>query len=1036
MLTLTLRLDPGAEREGALDELIAAQSTPGSPQYRQWLSPAEFGSRFGASDDRIAAVATWLESNGLTVTAVSPSKLRLTVAGSGARVEAAFGARLRMYRGESDASGDTTLHFASVGPTSVPQPIAALLAGVSGLEGQAGGSTDDPLTAVEHIVDGNAESIVSVGTKACSSAFAPSEVELWRTALKQAEAQGITVLAATGCGADGASSPASLPEVTAVVLPNTGLAATVVEGVAARPSWQFAEGLPPDGWREEPDAAVSSESALVAALAGISRTAGTRLGNVAPVLYALAKSPGLFTQQDGTIDETRTGRWERPNGLGTVDLKRLADLFPRGSIGTSSLLTVSNYAPYHGQPLTLTATVTSTGGSGVPTGTVTFTSTQKGTLGTATLNASGVAMFTSNSLEAGMYTTTSVYSGDATYVGSTSGVATITILGELSLITATVEPGAAVGGNAAVDVSITSASGVGTPSGTVTVAPQGTTNPATAKATLTGSNGTATATVLLPVEQAGEFTLLVSCSDPDPSFTCYSPVSVQMSVGKGATTTALSGSPVDPAAGQPYTLTASVSGTGRAASSSSMANRASARRRSFRPSANSLDTSAYSGPTGNVQFMDGTQYLATAALASGVATFMGTSNSSTHSFSAMYSGDANYGTSSSNAVTTTGTTPTSTSVTASASSIGVGQSVTFSATVTATGVPPTMTGTITFTAVGQGVLGTAAVTKGAATLTLATLAAGSYSVTASYSGDSVFAPSTSTMAVTVSVAAGASTIAVTSNVASALSGVAVLLTATVTGSAAGAPSGKVSVYDSFGGVLSVLGSATLASQTMSTSVASLSVTGLAAGSHSIYAVYAGDSTYLGSTSPAITLGSTSYAITLMPTTLTLKQGQAGQATLSVSYQGGFGGTVSFGCVPPANIEMTCSFSPTELTAGGSTTLAVGTVAPISVSGGEESEAVHPGRLGVSLTGEVAFALLLLGRRRRLPSVLLLLLAMSALLGATGCSGTNLGQSGAPTPIAPSDPGTALGTQLLSITTAGSDGVNTVRHDFQYQVTVQ
>jgi hypothetical protein len=36
----------------------------------------------------------------------------------------------------------------------------------------------------------------------------------------------------------------------------------------------------------------------------------------------------------------------------------------------------------------------------------------------------------------------------------------------------------------------------------------------------------------------------------------------------------------------------------------------------------------------------------------------------------------------------------------------------------------------------------------------------------------------------------------------------------------------------------------------------------------------------------------------------------------------------------------------------------------------------------------------------------------------------------------SDPGTPLGTQIFSITTAGSDGVNSVRHNFQYQITIQ
>lgn len=1054
MLTLTLSLAPGAERTAALDHFIADQMRPCDPRYRHWLLPSEFAQRFGADEASIAAVSAWLQANGLTVASVSPSNLRLIAMGTVAQVAAAFRVELRQYLGPPDSQGNRHLYFANAAPPSLPQSLSGLVASVSGLDdrsppspiqlsafpssgpsaiaSQAGPSFATVQAAFERAVDTNAAAFLLIDTSACSSAFAASDIAAWSTTLKQAEAQGITVIATARCPTG--AFPASLPGLTAILPEGPPAAPAQFTGIAPRPQWQSADGLPLDGWREQPDIAVPSAAGLVETLDGIARRAGARLGNIAPVLYALAKSPGLYTQPDNAPP----GTWQPGDGLGLVDLKRLAAEFPAGSSGTSSLLTVSNYAPYHGQPLTLTATVTSTGGSGVPTGTVTFTSTQKGTLGTATLNASGIATFSSNSLQAGMYTTTSVYSGDANYLGSTSGVATITILGEPSLITPTVEPGAAAGGNAAIDVSITSASGVGTPSGTVTVAPQGTTNPATATATLAGTGATATARVLLPVYQAGQFTLLVSCADPDPSFTCYSPVSVQMSVAKGATATALSASPLDPAVGQPYTLTATVSGTGTAAASLSTAARAATTLRGRRKSLPATALAApYTGPTGNVHFMDGTQYLATAALTNGIATYSSTATSASHSFNAMYSGDANYGTSSSSTPTTTGTTPTSTSITASASSIGAGQSVTFTAAVSSPGLPPTMTGTVTFTAAAQGVLGSASVTRGAAALTLTGLAAGNYSVTATYSGDSVFAPSTSPTPVAVSVAAQPTSIAVASNVASALSGIQVLLTATVTGTAAVAPTGKVTFYDSFGGVASSLGSATLATQGPDSAAATLTISALAPGTHSIYAVYAGDSVHLASTSPTITLASTDYALTFVPPSLTLNPGQTGQPTLTVTYQGGFTGTVSFGCTPPPNIEMTCSFTPTVLNAAGTTTLVVGTVAPSSVSAAQQTNATPSGLFGLRTAAGVALALLLLiPRPRRIPTLFVVLLAiasLAALTATTGCTGTNLAHSGTP---APTDPGTALGTQILSITTAGSDGVNTVRHDLQYQVTVQ
>jgi hypothetical protein len=46
-MVLTLR--PGAEQQKALDALTEAQQQPDSPLFHQWLSPEEYGSRFGAT---------------------------------------------------------------------------------------------------------------------------------------------------------------------------------------------------------------------------------------------------------------------------------------------------------------------------------------------------------------------------------------------------------------------------------------------------------------------------------------------------------------------------------------------------------------------------------------------------------------------------------------------------------------------------------------------------------------------------------------------------------------------------------------------------------------------------------------------------------------------------------------------------------------------------------------------------------------------------------------------------------------------------
>jgi len=53
-----------SQRSGAKDSLtalIAAQHDPTSPLYHQWITPAEFGQRFGISDDDLNDTIAWLQ---------------------------------------------------------------------------------------------------------------------------------------------------------------------------------------------------------------------------------------------------------------------------------------------------------------------------------------------------------------------------------------------------------------------------------------------------------------------------------------------------------------------------------------------------------------------------------------------------------------------------------------------------------------------------------------------------------------------------------------------------------------------------------------------------------------------------------------------------------------------------------------------------------------------------------------------------------------------------------------------------------------
>ena len=367
-LSLTLRLAPVAERTAALDQLLAALITSSSPSYHKWVTPEQFAASYGATDDQIATTKNWLESQGLAVGAVSAAKTRLTVTGTAAQVQQAFAVTLRRYQ----VAG--AVHFANSTQPSLPQEIAPLIAGVSGLDdmpvasssaltrfasvgptaNDAASDEADSLGALGTAIDSNASPILTLTTTACSSDLAQSDYDAYRDLFRQANAQGITVVASSGCGTSGTGSfPASLAEVTAVTINPTTAS---FSGIDPRPSWQSAPGLPDDGNRDEPDLTTSSVAAFTQALTTIVQQNGGRQGNVNAILYSLATTPDLYTQPDSAP----AGTWEAATGLGVVNLQKLVKVFPRatGAATTTTLAYNGTSSIAYGTQVVLTASVT------------------------------------------------------------------------------------------------------------------------------------------------------------------------------------------------------------------------------------------------------------------------------------------------------------------------------------------------------------------------------------------------------------------------------------------------------------------------------------------------------------------------------------------------------------------------------------------------------------------------------------------------------------------------------------------------------
>ena len=978
-LRLTVRLGSSPAQAAALESLLAAQVDPGSRNYHQWLTPEQFSERFGWTEAERESLTDWFAANGLVLDSKNSRPSRLSLQAPASAAERAFSVSLR-----SQSDGKGNLFFRDVAAATLPATFAAHIQSVSGLddlpEPRAGrllppppsatevslhgaaavsASSEPPrakvvsglLASLEDEVEENASPVLVLDSTLCASQLSSTERADFKRALQQAQAQGITILVEGSCAAaqtqPGAHDqtadqaqhadqvyPSALAGVSAVA--PAGSAPTLPLGADPRPTWQAASGLPADRLRHAPDFAVSSIDALQSAVLSLVKETGGRIGPLSPTLYALQKTPDLFSraQVDAGVSPSPTD-WTEADGLGSLNLETLLHVYPHGIIATTTALVSSAYSVRYGDPFTLKATVLPASyGATSPSGTVIFTSSTQGVIGSAVVDSSGTAALTPDVLPVGSYTVLATYSGDGSYGSSASTSSTVQITVSIvnATVTATIAPAANVpyGATATVTATVALPASKAAPNGLVTAQIAGITG-ATASAVLSPNAGgnTATANIVLsvPPPSKAPYTVQVSCQG-NTNYQCQTPVILPLTTGKGYTSTTVSVSPAAPQAGQLISLTATVANAGNG-------------------------TGTYNF-TGTVSFYDSGKLIATAPVGTNQATAMLTlSGNRTHNIVGIYSGDGNW--------------------------------------------------------------------------------------TASTSGPEAVSPTILPDTLTLS-----------SNVASgtSLSGVNVIFNAAASSTITygTGPTGTVAFYDTFNSAVIALGNpAAVVANGPTAGVAVLSTTGLLPGTHRIYAMYSGDANYAPATSAVLTLTLSDFGLTLTPSMLTLAQGKTQQVATLVNASGGFTGMVSLGCLPPASSQATCSFSPSAVAGGGTAVLTITTAAPTAALSRLPARRLWPAASGASL----ALLLLLVtpARSRRLPSLLTLLFASALSLSSLGCAlgsvGTpsnsnpaNGGSTGGGSGSASGSSGTPLGTQNFTITTAASDGVNTVRHTFQYQVTVQ
>jgi len=124
-MLLLLRRSP--EQESVLERLLDQQQAKSSENYQKWISPEDFGARFGPSDTQIQAVTDWLTANGFQVNRIAEGRSVIEFSGTAGQVRNAFGTEIHRF------SVNGTEHWANVSDPQIPAALTSSIQGVVSL---------------------------------------------------------------------------------------------------------------------------------------------------------------------------------------------------------------------------------------------------------------------------------------------------------------------------------------------------------------------------------------------------------------------------------------------------------------------------------------------------------------------------------------------------------------------------------------------------------------------------------------------------------------------------------------------------------------------------------------------------------------------------------------------------------------------------------------------------------------------------------------------------------------------------------------
>jgi subtilase family serine protease len=115
---VTIAFHPSAAQQKDLEDFLRQLADPSSPNYHKYLTPKQYGARFGMSKNDIEKITAWLQAAGFSNIRVANGRNEVSFDGTVAQIESVFQVEMHSYM----VNGE--VHLANAGEPKVPAVLA------------------------------------------------------------------------------------------------------------------------------------------------------------------------------------------------------------------------------------------------------------------------------------------------------------------------------------------------------------------------------------------------------------------------------------------------------------------------------------------------------------------------------------------------------------------------------------------------------------------------------------------------------------------------------------------------------------------------------------------------------------------------------------------------------------------------------------------------------------------------------------------------------------------------------------------------